>query len=606
MSKNGWELLNKNELPRFESGRNKKINCEECIGRTLIFKNKDTNQIYEIEIVEYTKGHKENAKYIAPKFKVEYIYFKGTEYEEVISKSIDCNSLINGAKIGGVIPSLNQWRKENDYWIGITTKGEEFNFNTDNKEVEYDILHSTWYIINNNNKPYVMTSKLNSTGKKRGLHQVIAYNGDEKIRQENSNKGMCIDHLNGDSLDNRKENLKIKTIQDNNKNRKTNNKLGLTGLEQTKNGKYRSSFIYNSRNINTTYRESLKEAKIDNLIAQKYLGYIHNLELFYLLDNIDETRIKEVENLIEKKKKKIDCILDLGQRKPIYCEELKQIKLSSKEWGEELKLYSSNIINCCKGKLKSTGGYHFRYATEEEIQQYVTINNISKKYDQREYAYDFIEKDNLIGIRTFKKDGTEYPICWVDKDFGEIRGDKYIVKGTIYICKNKKYFFYCINKKLYRIHVYIVTKGISLQNYRGYTFHIDHVNHNPNDNYRDNLEITTNYSNLNNKESKGYSYNEKINKDRLQFGYNWKYFDLYIKDTIKCPTVYTIEEAEEIVKRRKDIINKYRFRVKTLEELDEVIDFAEEHELDLDSAYIVWRGLDTMENIKNFLKPIDK
>ena len=417
---------------------------------------------------------------------------------------------------------------------------------------------------------------------------------------------MCVDHLNNNSLDNRKENLEIKTIQDNNKNKKTNNKLGLTGLEQTKNGKYRSKIAYNSKSIYTTYRKSLKEAKIDNLIAQRYLGYIHNKDLFYLLDNIEESRIKEVKDLIERGKKRIDCILDLGNRKPIYCEELKQIRLSAKEWGEELKLYGSNIISCCKGKLKSTGDYHFRYATEEEMQQYVTINNITRKDEHKEYKYDYIEKDNLIGIKTFKKDGTENPICWVDKDFGEIRGDKYIINGRIYICKGKEYFNYRINRKLYRIHVYIMTRGISLQNYRGYNFHIDHKNHNSNDNYKDNLEITTNYSNLNNKESEGYSYNEKINKYRLHFGYNWKYFDLYIKDIIKCPTVYTIEEAEKIVKRRKDIINKYRFRVKTLEELDEVIDFAEEHELDLDSAYIVWRGLDSLENIKNFLKTIDK
>ena len=538
MSKNErWELLNKNELPRFESGRLKdNINYEACVGMTLIFKNINTEQIYEIKIVDYIQGYRENGKIIPPKFKVEYIYLKGTEYEEVISKIINSNGLINNTQIGGIIPSLNQWKKENDYWIGITTKGEEFKFNTDNKEVEYDILHSTWCIINND-KPYVMTNKLNSTGKKRILHQVIVYKGEEKMAQKNSNRGICVDHLNGDSLDNRKGNLEIKTIAHNNKNKKTKNKLGLTGLEQIKNRKYRSQFKYNNRNIYTTYRVSLDEAKIDNLVAQRYLGYIHNKDIFHLLNNIDDARIKEVENLIEEKKKKIDSQKD-----------------------------------------------------EEK---------------QKEYEYDYIEKDNLIGIKTFKKDGTEN-ICWVDKNFGEIRGDKYIVKGTIYICKSKKYFLYNINKKLHRFHVYIVTKGISLQNYRGYNFHIDHKNHNPNDNYRNNLEITTVYSNLNNKESEGYSYNEKINKYQLQFGYKWKYFDLYIKDIIKCPTVDTIEEAEEIVKRRKDIINKYRFRVKTLEELDEVIDFAEEHKLDIDSAYIVWRGLDSLENIKNFLKPIDK
>ena len=602
MTKNGWELLNKNELPRLKGGGSKKINHEACIGMTLIFKNINTDQIYEIKIVEYIKGYKENSKYIDPKFKVEYIHLKEIEYEEIISKTIYCNNLINRTQIGEIIPSLNQWRKDKDHWVGVTTKGEEFKFSTDNKEIEYDILHSTWNINNNSGKPYVSTSNLNDKGKNWQLHQAIAYNGDEKIRQENSNKGMCIDHLNGDSLDNRKENLEIKTIQDNNKNKKTNNKLELTGLQQVKNGKYRSRFVYNSRTISTTVRETLEEAKIDNLIVQRYLGYIHNKDLFYLLDNIDEAKIKEIEDLIKGKKKKIDSIFDLGTGKPIYCEELKQIKLSAKEWSEKLKLNSSNISKCCKDKLKSAGGYHFRYATKEEIQQYVTINNITKKEKQKEYKYNYIEKDNLIGIRTFKKDGTENPICWVDKNFGEIKEEKYIVNGRIF--KSGNYFLYTKNGKNHRIHVYIMTEGITLQNYRGYNFHIDHKNHNPNDNYRNNLEITSEYSNMNNKESKGYC--KENNKYQVYFGYKWKYFDLYIKDATKRSRVNTIKEAEEIFKRRRDIINKYRFRVKTLEELDEVIDFAEEHKLDLDSAYIVWRGLDTMENIKNFLKTVDK
>ena len=332
-----WELLNKNKLPRFGSGSHKnKINSEACVGMTLIFKNINSSQIYEIKIIEYIKGYKENGKKTLPKFKVEYIYLRGTEYEEVIEKVIYCNDLINGGNIGGIIPSLNQWRKGNNYWIGITTKGEEFKFSTDNKEVEYDILHSTWSIVNND-KLYVMTNKLNNRGKNWKLHQAIAYKGDEKIVQENSNKGMCVDHINGDSLDNRKENLEIKTKQDNNKNKKTNNKLGLTGLKQTKNGKYFSYFTYNNGKISIACRESLAEAKIDNLIAQKYLGYTHNSELFHLLDNIDKIRIKEVEDLIEKGKKRID----------------------------------------------------------------------SQKDKEKEYEYDYIEKDNLIGIRIFKKDGTE-------------------------------------------------------------------------------------------------------------------------------------------------------------------------------------------------------
>lgn len=530
MSKNErWELLNKNKLPRLKNGSSKNKNYEACVGMTLIFKNININKNYEIKIIEYIKGYKENGKTILSKFKVEYVYLKETEYEETISKSIYCNSLINGANIGGIIPSLNQWRKENDYWIGVTTKGEEFKFSTDSKEAEYDILHSTWTISYRSKKPYVQTGSLNNTGKNCELHQLIAYDSNQK----KSNASMCVDHKNGDSLDNRKENLEIKTKQDNNKNRKTNNKFGLTGLCQTKGGSYYSQFLYSNKLIKTKCKKSLEEAKIDNLIAQRKLGYKHNEELFYLLEETNEERIKEVEEFIEKKIK------------------------------------------------------------------------VPKKSSIKKYKYDYIEKGEYIGIRTFKKDETENPPCWIDKDFGKIIGDKIILDGSIRNSNN--YFSYNINGEKYQIHNYILVNGISLQNYKGYAFHIDHVNHNPNDNYKDNLEIVTHYSNQYNKEGKGYS-KTKNNRYQVRFGCSWDCYNLYIKEPIKKPIVYTIEEAEEIVKRRRDIINKYRFRVKTLKELDEVINFAEKHELDLDSAYIVWRGLDSLENIKNFLKTkiIDK
>lgn len=56
--------------------------------------------------------------------------------------------------------------------------------------------------------------------------------------------------------------------------------------------------------------------------------------------------------------------------KAVYCYELDEIRLCAKEWIDELKLSNAHISACCKGKRKSTGGYHFRYATEEEIKEY--------------------------------------------------------------------------------------------------------------------------------------------------------------------------------------------------------------------------------------------
>ena len=47
---------------------------------------------------------------------------------------------------------------------------------------------------------------------------------------------------------------------------------------------------------------------------------------------------------------------------PVYCIELDRTFKSLAEAARELGLHNSNIVNCCKGKLKTTGGYHWKYA----------------------------------------------------------------------------------------------------------------------------------------------------------------------------------------------------------------------------------------------------
>lgn len=93
---------------------------------------------------------------------------------------------------------------------------------------------------------------------------------------------------------------------------------------------------------------------------------------FYGKHHTEETRQK----MSEAKKGKY-----VGENSPnakaVYCYEKNEIRLTAKEWSEELCLYRSDIANCCKGKRKSTGGYHFRYATKEEIEEYK--NNLKMK-----------------------------------------------------------------------------------------------------------------------------------------------------------------------------------------------------------------------------------
>ena len=48
--------------------------------------------------------------------------------------------------------------------------------------------------------------------------------------------------------------------------------------------------------------------------------------------------------------------------KPVYCVELDKVFKSQTAAANELGLYNNNISRCCNGFLKTTGGYHFRFA----------------------------------------------------------------------------------------------------------------------------------------------------------------------------------------------------------------------------------------------------
>lgn len=54
----------------------------------------------------------------------------------------------------------------------------------------------------------------------------------------------------------------------------------------------------------------------------------------------------------------------LKMSKSVYCVELNKVFPSIKEAGVAVGITDTNITNCCKGRIKTAGGYHWKYAEE--------------------------------------------------------------------------------------------------------------------------------------------------------------------------------------------------------------------------------------------------
>ena len=161
------------------------------------------------------------------------------------------------------------------------------------------------------------------------------------------------------------------------------------------------------------------------------------------------------------------------------------------------------------------------------------------------------------------------------------------LKGSFYF--NGKYINYArkVNGKRIqsRIHRYI----LGLEE-REINFQVDHLDQNPLNNRKDNLEIVTRESNLYNKSGKGYYFYKNRNKYQVTYAYNYKYFEEFIGG-LRNPGFATEEEAKKEVTRRKEIIDRLRVRLYSKEELEEFKQYVKDNNFeDYDEAYLYWKG----------------
>lgn len=152
---------------------------------------------------------------------------------------------------------------ENDFIISgnivtmYTRKRTAFTFDVEFLEI---VRQYGWYM----NNGYIVANKENNSG----LISLARL-----IMQPES--GMCVDHIDGNPLNNCKSNLRICTIHQNCYNRKAGkaNATGIVGVQKKNKSEYNAYITFNKKRINLGNFKNLDEAvKARKEAEQKYFG----------------------------------------------------------------------------------------------------------------------------------------------------------------------------------------------------------------------------------------------------------------------------------------------------------------------------------------------
>lgn len=172
---------------------------------------------------------------------------------------------------GLYIHKTNKYILHNTYAeiIVVSEKYGEYKVKIDIEDVE-KCKQYCWNIRKNGNKNnlfYVLAYDKNNKNKIIRLHRYITDCPKDKV----------VDHINHDTFDNRKENLKVCTIFENNINKK-NNKSGIIGVSFDKIHKYWVAKIrINGKNIQLCCSKDINKAiRARKEAEKKYLNLLYN------------------------------------------------------------------------------------------------------------------------------------------------------------------------------------------------------------------------------------------------------------------------------------------------------------------------------------------
>lgn len=122
-----------------------------------------------------------------------------------------------------------------------------------------DLSVFNWYCLMREGKPYARRDTT-SGGERVShyIHRIVLERTIERVMV----KGEVVDHIDGDSLNNSRSNLRIATVSQNCRNRRisTRNSTGLKGAMRCSKGGYSSSICLDGKSVRLGYFKTVEDA----------------------------------------------------------------------------------------------------------------------------------------------------------------------------------------------------------------------------------------------------------------------------------------------------------------------------------------------------------
>ena len=143
-------------------------------------------------------------------------------------------------------------------------------------EEDADLAELVWASIKPKDKHYITRNKPKAIGGTYYLHRVIA----ERMGHNLTNRSLNVDHMNGDTTDNRRENLRVVSLTENARNRVgwKNSKSGIMGVGWDNARQKWTSYIGandKTKPLRLGRFDTKEEALAARLAAEKRLWGVH-------------------------------------------------------------------------------------------------------------------------------------------------------------------------------------------------------------------------------------------------------------------------------------------------------------------------------------------